>query len=412
MPKEKLLVSGPVNVVRLSGNIFGINKIIYIFYDVHMFCEYESSCNDINALTITQYLYKEFKNINANDTFYDFFLETFPTGLQYTSNYRDRYLNELRRFFAQGFSYEKSVDKVAESKVFPKVRLHYIDIRDYLFWDILWNETGEVKSYLEDIPDVNKAKFCIERVGILLQDLEYVNELVFGKQVPTGGARLIRPLPENRSLFGKLEVEKAAALINKIKNNYKHPEIKRMVHTILDDYFRVGIKSAMDKLVSMIKLLETLEKKLSVKYIEINPDPAQNVKDMPAFCTHLPYGPNFHVTREIENSVNELMDKVSVICKSSSAVIMDAYFIRRFLDKDYVTKSVSYTGGAHSQMYVHILSKYFDFKITHVSYSKYDIATLNDKIKKIELGYEFDKLFWPPILIQCSDLTDFPQNFE
>lgn len=88
------------------------------------------------------------------------------------------------------------------------------------------------------------------------------------------------------------------------------------------------------------------------------------------------------------------------------------YFLRRFLDKDYITNSISYTGGLHSMTYIHTLVKYFDFKITHTSYSKYIIKDINQKIKNMELGPEYYAIFMRPIKYQCSDITNFPDNFS
>ena len=54
-----------------------------------------------------------------------------------------------------------------------------------------------------------------------------------------------------------------------------------------------------------------------------------------------------------------------------SSKIMDLYFVKQFLDKDYITNSISYTGIDHSVHVLYILVKYFNFNITHIS-------TLND----------------------------------
>jgi hypothetical protein len=94
--------------------------------------------------------------------------------------------------------------------------------------------------------------------------------------------------------------------------------------------------------------------------------------------------------------------------------IMDIYFIRRFLDKDYIQHGVVYTGISHSLTYIYILSNYFGFKITHYNYaaSVKNLDELNKKIRTIKYPYDFQQLFYPKVLAQCVDLTTFPKNFE
>ncbi|AYV83716.1 MAG: hypothetical protein Hyperionvirus10_52 [Hyperionvirus sp.] len=407
---EKILVSGPVNVVRLEGKLFGINKIIYIFFDFHMPCEVESSCNDIYSTTITQFLLNEFKKINKKDTYHDFFLETFPIGLLQSDHYRGKYINDVRRFFTQAFIYEPNSDKVLPSKIFPKVRLHYIDIRDYLFWELLITKVDALVTLIQNLSNPMNIKFAKEGIAIVSADLKWIIDLMFNKSTATkGGAKLIQSYE-----YKKIEIEKIVDLINKLQNKYKHKEVQKIVNMMLNDYFKVGLLLAIDKLPLILKMVTDLEKKTSIPYNQLNPEKRVTQDDLlPGFYQiTLPYGPNYEEVRLLHNEIIKLMNQVSHVCFSSAVTLVDAYFIRRFLDKDYITNALSYTGGFHSLMYIYVLSKYFDFKVTHASYSKYDIPTLNKKINETELGPEFPNLFYPPELIQCSDLTNFPKNFE
>jgi hypothetical protein len=93
--------------------------------------------------------------------------------------------------------------------------------------------------------------------------------------------------------------------------------------------------------------------------------------------------------------------------------IMDIYFLRRFLDKDYITNAITYAGKAHSISYLYILVKYFDFQITHISHSAVaNVKKLTKKIKKITLDDvpKISQLITDQE-IQCSDMTDFPVDF-
>jgi hypothetical protein len=67
-------INGPINVVRLEGQIFNINKIIYIFFDHHSDLYIQTKCNDFISDDIVVYLNKEFSKIK--NKYIDFFMET------------------------------------------------------------------------------------------------------------------------------------------------------------------------------------------------------------------------------------------------------------------------------------------------------------------------------------------------
>lgn len=94
------------------------------------------------------------------------------------------------------------------------------------------------------------------------------------------------------------------------------------------------------------------------------------------------------------------------------AILTDLFFIRRFLDKSYITNGISYTGGDHSVQYIYYLVNLFDFKVTHFSYSKIEnISALDKEIKKINID-DMYKIFTPLSHNQCSDMSTFPKKFE
>ncbi len=89
----------------------------------------------------------------------------------------------------------------------------------------------------------------------------------------------------------------------------------------------------------------------------------------------------------------------------------DVYFLRRFLDKDYITNALIYAGSTHSNVYIEILSRDFGFMVTHYFYSKItEINRLNTQIKKLDSA-ELGEIFYPPTKSQCSDIRNFPDNF-
>ena len=93
-------------------------------------------------------------------------------------------------------------------------------------------------------------------------------------------------------------------------------------------------------------------------------------------------------------------------------LLMDIFFLRRFLDKDYVTNGVSYTGTIHSVNYVYLLVKYFGFNITNYHFLTIIPEELEKKIKETKNPREIDPFIFPLYLHQCSDLTEFPELFK
>jgi hypothetical protein len=114
------------------------------------------------------------------------------------------------------------------------------------------------------------------------------------------------------------------------------------------------------------------------------------------------------ITREIIKIYRDFSSTVVDIY----VLFMDLYFLRRSLDKDYVTNSLVYTGAKHSTNYIKYLVDNFDFKVTHAYYSKTeDMNKLNSMIKKMTDTEEVFDLFLPLTLNQCIDVSGFPKNF-
>jgi hypothetical protein len=116
----------------------------------------------------------------------------------------------------------------------------------------------------------------------------------------------------------------------------------------------------------------------------------------------------------MEDVVHKVIIETNILEReyhSITSPIIDVFMMRRFLDKDYITNGIYYSGGAHSVNIIQMLIKKFDFKITHLDKGSEDINSLNNKIKYSDL---FDdealkyKLFG---YFQCSDVTKFPDMF-
>ena len=424
--KSETTISGPLNVVRLEGEVFGIKKVLYVFFDVHNPPGRESNCENIFSSTITTYLINQFRK--TNNEYLDFFLEHFPSRLlpdpKNKSAYRQIYILELRKLLSQAFMYDPKEDKVFPSKVFPRVRLHYIDVRDYLFWNILFNQSTSIHSEFMKIytdllfsfrPSDDAITQFLKNLNNFADGINLILNLFFGQK---GGKQQKRTTIKQigEEISDEELHENALKLIQKIKEKYVHAEVKKVMLLMLHEFFEKGLLAILDKINKVNELLEDLSKLLEINFYEVNPS-----KPIYDEFTNLPkfvqmgayyYGPNFDAIKKIVLNISFLVKSVHEIATSSSSILVDTYFLRRFLDKDYITNGISYTGVAHSIMYIYILTKYFDFKVTHASYSKYNIDELNDVIKKTDIGYDFEMLFVPSKMYQCSDITDFPDGFS
>ena len=115
----------------------------------------------------------------------------------------------------------------------------------------------------------------------------------------------------------------------------------------------------------------------------------------------------------IYNPIIQLNDKINIEYNIIQLVLlMDLYFLRRFLDKDYIKNAILYCGARHSISIIYILVYHFKFKITH---STSNINNINNKIKNndyINVIYNgVQTLINNKNIIQCSDISSFPKNF-
>jgi hypothetical protein len=96
----------------------------------------------------------------------------------------------------------------------------------------------------------------------------------------------------------------------------------------------------------------------------------------------------------------------------------DLFLLRRILDKEYIKNSIIYCGKFHMWEIAYYLIKYFNFKLTNISYAN-DSNELG-KIKKINHLFNTIKYDDPESLEflqnffnqrnQCSNLFTFPDN--
>jgi hypothetical protein len=165
--------------------------------------------------------------------------------------------------------------------------------------------------------------------------------------------------------------------INKIKNKYSNNNIKKKINYIFNNYV---IKNG-NKISKQIKNAIQLITKNDLTELKITVDTlAQNIQQL-------------------------------------LIIISDLFFLRRFLDKNYIKNGILYTDTMGLSNIVYILVKYFGFDITNIYYGNIEQTT--SIIKNLTLDnymIQLIKLFTyheqTGNINQCIDLGLFPDNFE
>lgn len=421
---NKKYVSGPVNVARLEGEVNGIKKVIYLFMDFHVEIPGQLECSNIHSKHINTFLMDNFMKLKDSDQMIDVFLEerieesidkdkfagiyiNDIRGKQYTK----LYLLQVMTMFKKLFNYQSEVNKVLKTPLIGNLRIHYIDPRK-----IFRDERG-TDMYMSDIqPMIIGNIYKIDDFSIL-RTKQYILSLknrweyfenIIKECMETSSKCEVKSRIFETVISPEIHNTYFKYILNKMMHKYKHTNIKE----ILNKYLGTEHKKILKKIV-MLQELHDLFESLNKEYMS---------------QYHIIKDPNYIIANNFYyNSYNytesELIDKfekplIMLIQKiygniNSDIMYMDIFFLRRFLDKDYITKVISYTGARHSANYMKILIQDFDFKLTHIAESNdMSITELNEVIKKEKNLAKIESIIYPKVFTQCSDLTDFPENFE
>jgi hypothetical protein len=376
-------INGPINIVRIEGEINGIKKILYLYFDFHMDVTQQTKCEDYLSDDVTKYIKKEL--LETSDKDIDFFMEhrmdTPGSNLIKYSKFRDKYIEEMEKFFYQNFRKEKSE--------FKNVRFHYADIRNS---SILFSNRT-IDNILFDYSCANyNVNNTTKMINIYTDNKSYlhsINDILSGKEI---------------KLDKKIIDDPIRKLID-ISKKYKNTNIKEKIKELIDLFIN-DTKELIKLLDLNINLIVEHENTCN-KYFDENGF-RKRTKDTETDTESYYYNDDDKIA-SIKKNHNLIFQKHMII----HATIMDMYFLRRFCDKKYITHGIFYGGGAHCIRYINYLVKAFDFKITHASYTSEKINKLNDILsEKIYDVDELNKYLYPPLLIQCSDMSDFPKQFS
>ena len=353
--KSQIYVNGPINFFRLKNN----NKDIYLFSDIHKDLKNQTECDEINSINIDKYFLNFFKN---NKKQVDFMLETYK---DYQNNCESQnYLFKLRKMFNSFYK---------KNPYYENLRIHYLDIRNYKYLEQIHQNSYYLIDYLKS-NNIYKFKTINEKLDTMKFYLNkimdyYVNNL--DKSYDT----------DKENIFENL--------LDKIMNKYNNIDNKQKINKFLETNFYKKIKYTNELITNLnTKLneysinIENSNKK--DKYVVCN----KNKKDYEKYI----YEYSFYNTKEYYDVKYEINSKCSEIKEQVDIIkltIMDCYFLRRFLDKDYITNNIVYTGFIHTIEYLYFLVKHCDFKIVEIDdKNSYTIKELNNIIKNNNSIYD------------------------
>jgi hypothetical protein len=382
---KKYYINGPESVSRLEGEIDGIKKIIYIFGEVHV---NNNECENYNdSIDIDKFLIEIFKyNQEHEKENIDVFIEMFKEDIDiYHDNDRRLYMIEkMRKLLSKNISIN---DRVNKNKDFDKIRFHYFDIRH-----IFYNKYNIKRNSIK-IPD------CIDCINNIIDKANYMmyNILNFLNSEKITTKKKINLENLNYKPFDKI--------IKKYNNN----QCKGILSYLFLKYILILLNTPI--------LLNDF-----IDYCK------ESIKKLYEDHSNLEYLEYKNYMATIFNDIYIRYDVIHDTIFNCIMYITDLYLLRRLLDKDYITKSIIYSGDAHVQHIKYILLKHFNFKITHINniksnkeyklakqikdendfFSKLENKNLNEFTHKIDMFSQWNK----HILKQCINLFDFPDNFS
>lgn len=406
------MVSGPVNIMRLEGTINGIKKVIYLFMDYHMNVNSQTQCENVFSDDVQKYFIKNFYKLNRGSKMYDFFVEINPSELAEVTHkkgvlhkdYKEKYIEEIVKFFRKIFRYDSKKNKVSVNKYFKNIRLHYLDIRDYYKHNIqskVYEMSNIAHSFMRtDDIDINGLEQIIRSMQVLRDHLEFIIRIL-SKTHHKSKISKSKIIKDNSR--GAIDVQALEYLASKMKTSYSNDYVKKIMNMLID--------TTIENFEQTIKDIDDATTEFSEYANNIYGASNKLVKDENTSYLYS-YGLSANTIRQmivnITNKVEILIDEKFI---EFFARFTDIYFLRRFLDKKYITNAITYTGALHSNTYVYVLVKFFNFKITHASYSKItDMTKLTAEVKKRSL-MEIQELILPDVFHQCSDMKQFPADF-
>ena len=385
-------INGPINIIRLEGKVGDIQKVLYLFMDRHIPACHQTKCSNIFAKDMALFLAETMSRLQDSTQQYDFFLEVRSDELtdeEVPAMYGERYLytqhwmyiEEVLALFKRVFHYNPAENKVYRNARFKNFRFHFFDIRNYF------------KAAIQDV---------IHRLNMALRGKQEVSvellKTVIGLQVELKEMYLtvIGALKAERGVEGTVVI-KIHDLIDKdvmqqlgykLKERYDHPEVKALVTKMVGGYIK-----DMETYVGLVNhFIDTLSRI------------SEKVRDCQARKTC-----DVRLYQHLLKNSRMMASGASGAALDIFARLTDAYFLRRFLDKDYITHGIHYGGGYHGAESMFWLVKEMGFVVTHVANDSEPPEDITKWILEAQTHRHVFDIFDNDI--QCSSMEHMPADF-
>ena len=394
---KNIFLNGPYNYLKLING----DKNIYIFFDWHSELFYQKKCEETYSVDIDKYLFEILKN-NKN---IDFFFEINPTSIEMpiNKNINSKYIHEINKKFRKMY-------KELQTLEIKDVRLHYIDIRDYILFNSIHDS---LRFFIMNFNTINS--FQISRLGEILNNIiknltliiSLIDSIRSGKEFIIPKINIIKKEIENKDLTLSPEhINEIGAykLLEKVLIKYTNKNNEKIINDLINEKFLKPLNETIERFKKLLSNVNEL--KPLVDYYEDNwkvviTEKNDIINDSQITLNSIP--DSIRIQQEIYKELNNLINILLAIF----SIPMDAYFLRRFLEKDYINNAIIYTGGAHSNLYVWFLIKYCNFKIEEYdTINNIESKELEKIIKESNNDTILNKYLIPEYFKQCINLKE------
>lgn len=374
-------INGPYNIIRLINP--DLKKTVYVMFDVHTPLQQQGKCKSVYSLDVDKFLVNEFLRVSndANHAPVDFMFEqhhnlnTKSDDLLYIGNVDQLFQDIMYHDQPKSISHDIWMLAITPSTLFKNVRVHSIDIRPIIMPNRLKNQ---VAHHHWDNKYDDGYYWSSKLHGILVH--------LYDNIALTISALTNKPIHDSQ--YASVGVDKADfhSIINKLLHQYNHINVKEYINSVISNNVLPRLVQVKDMIETILKQLDQINPKIPCLFTNDTND--NNVYSWVSVTPH-------------SHKIITTIDSIMLTGFDSIIALMDLYAMRRILDKDYITNAVMYTGGHHSNNYINMLVKGFDFIITNASnlgqYKSTEDMMIQVKASKLE----------SPITLQCSKICGF-----
>ena len=334
MNTDILYLNGPVNFFKLKNG----DKEVYLFGDQHNNIEKQGECDELSSFNFDKYLKYFFKHNTKN---IDFMVEiSIKPKNQYSAEYYNyKYFSKIKKVFQ---------DLYNKNPYYKYLKIHYIDIRHY-------NNIDEPFVQVQYIHDYIKTQ-GLYKFDYIIITLEIINKLL-NAQITI----IDKYYKDDKSEINKENI--VDVLFNKIITKYNNNENKIKINK----FFKVMCYERMNYLIEEIKkFISDCNKYQKIFDVKLDKFEKKHINSNKELYKQYLVFELFYDTNEYKKIKNDVLITVAKIesqIRNIGFYIMDCYFLRRLLDKDYIKNSIVYTGNMHTSNYLHFLVKNYDYKI-------------------------------------------------